>query len=72
MRKTKGSFKATDTVALTTGGRVTVPSEIRAKLGLLPGDKLTFSLSNGDLVMRKVIANSEQNFNVIHHSSKSG
>ncbi|TAL77080.1 MAG: AbrB/MazE/SpoVT family DNA-binding domain-containing protein [Burkholderiaceae bacterium] len=50
----KGLIKMTDTATLHADGRVTVPREIRAALGLLPGDKLAFTLhGNGDLVMRK-------------------
>ena len=57
-RKTaSGSPRAATTATLHADGRVTVPRVIRAELSLLPGDKLTFSLSsNGDLIMRKAIA----------------
>ena len=38
---------------LASNGRVTLPREIRDRLGLKPGDKLTFTmLSDGTVVMR--------------------
>lgn len=38
---------------LTTKGQTTIPKEIRERLGLEPGDKLTFTaLSDGTVVMR--------------------
>lgn len=43
----------TDATTLTSKGQVTVPREIRQRMGLKPGDKITFSLlSDGTLVVR--------------------
>ena len=43
----------TDATTLTSKGQVTVPGEIRQRMGLKPGDKITFSLlSDGTLVVR--------------------
>ncbi len=43
----------TDTTTMTAKGQVTVPREIRDRLGLKPGDKVAFTLlSNGTVVMR--------------------
>ncbi len=40
-------------VTLTAKGQATIPKEIRERLGLEPGDKLTFTaLSDGTVVMR--------------------
>lgn len=53
-----GSSQAATTAMLHSDGRVTVPREIRNQLGLMPGDKLAFTLhNNGDLVAQKVNAN---------------
>ena len=42
-----------DPTTLTTKGQVTVPREIRDRLGLAPGDKMAFTmLSDGTVVMR--------------------
>lgn len=42
-----------NTTTLTARGQVTVPRDIRNRLGLKPGDKITFSLlSDGTLVVR--------------------
>jgi len=42
-----------DATTLTSKGQVTVPREIRQRMGLKPGDKITFSLlSDGTLVVR--------------------
>ena len=42
-----------DTTTMTTKGQVTVPREIRDRLGLKPGDKMAFTmLSDGTVVMR--------------------
>ena len=43
----------TDATTLTSKGQVTVPKEIRQRMGLKPGDKITFSLlSDGTLIVR--------------------
>ena len=43
----------TKLVTLTSRGRVTLPKELRASLGLEPGAKLTFSqLADGTVLMR--------------------
>ena len=43
----------TKLVTLTSKGRVTLPKELRASLGVKPGDKLTLSqLSDGTVVIR--------------------
>lgn len=43
----------TDATTLTAKGQVTVPSAIRQKMGLKPGDRITFALlSDGTLVVR--------------------
>jgi antitoxin PrlF len=48
----KESLMATETT-LTSKGQVTVPREIRDRLGLASGDKLSFTmLSDGTVVMR--------------------
>ncbi|MBL8346262.1 MAG: AbrB/MazE/SpoVT family DNA-binding domain-containing protein [Rubrivivax sp.] len=42
-----------DATTMTTKGQVTVPREIRDRLGLKSGDKMTFTmLSDGTIVMR--------------------
>lgn len=42
-----------DPTTMTTKGQVTVPREIRDRLGLAPGDKMSFTLlSDGTVVMR--------------------
>jgi antitoxin PrlF len=42
-----------DATTMTAKGQVTVPQEIRDRLGLKSGDKITFTmLSNGTVVMR--------------------
>ena len=42
-----------DTTTMTTKGRVTVPREVRDRLGLKSGDKMTFTmLTDGTVVMR--------------------
>jgi len=38
---------------ITTGGRVTVPAEIRRMLGLSPGDRLMFEVDNGSVVLTR-------------------
>lgn len=43
----------TEATTLTSKGQVTVPREIRQRMGLKPGDKMTFSLlSDGTLIVR--------------------
>lgn len=45
-----------DPTTMTTKGQVTVPREIRARLGLKSGDKMAFTmLSDGTVVMRPKI-----------------
>ncbi len=39
---------------LTTRGRVTIPKEIRDKLGLRPSDKIHFTVSDGEVKLEKV------------------
>lgn len=40
--------------ALTVKGQVTIPKPVRDKLGLKPGDEVTFDLApGGDVVLRK-------------------
>lgn len=42
-----------DPTTMTSKGQVTVPREIRDRLGLVPGDKMAFALlSDGTVVMR--------------------
>lgn len=42
-----------DDTRMTTQGRVTVPREIRDRLGLKPGDRMAFAmLSNGTVIVR--------------------
>jgi antitoxin PrlF len=42
-----------DATTMTSKGQVTVPREVRDRLGLKPGDKMTFTmLSDGTVVMR--------------------
>lgn len=43
----------TDTTTMTSKGQVTVPREIRDRLGLKSGDKMAFTmLSDGTIIMR--------------------
>lgn len=41
-------------VSLTTGGRVTIPQEIRKQLGLQPHDHVTITLDGDHAVLRRV------------------
>lgn len=41
---------------LTQKGQATIPVEIRKQLDLHPGDKLTFEVTDGNVVLRKIKA----------------
>lgn len=43
-----------NTSTLTSGGRLTVPKEIRVRLNLKPGDKFSFEVGSGDSVRLRV------------------
>jgi AbrB family looped-hinge helix DNA binding protein len=36
-----------------TGGKITIPKELRGKLGLFPGTQITLDIKNGSLIMQK-------------------
>ncbi|HXW94597.1 MAG TPA: AbrB/MazE/SpoVT family DNA-binding domain-containing protein [Nitrososphaerales archaeon] len=40
--------------SVTSKGQVTIPKEVRDKLGLRSGDKVVFSIENGEATIRKV------------------
>jgi len=42
------------TATLTSKGQITIPKEIREKLGLKKGDKLVLIEKDGNLILRKV------------------
>ena len=44
----------TKTATLTSKGQITIPKEIREKLGLKKGDKLVLVEKNGNVILRKV------------------
>jgi AbrB family looped-hinge helix DNA binding protein len=44
----------TTTVTLTSKGQITIPKEIREKLGLKKGDKLVLLEKDGNVILRKV------------------
>lgn len=43
---------------LTSKGQITIPKEVREKLGLAPGDRLEFLEEDGRFVVRKKLASS--------------
>ena len=40
---------------ITTKGQVTIPQEIRERLGLLPHTEVDFEIRNGDVVLTKAV-----------------
>ncbi|MBS3792015.1 AbrB/MazE/SpoVT family DNA-binding domain-containing protein [Candidatus Bipolaricaulota bacterium] len=44
----------TNTATLTSKGQITIPKEIREKLGLKKGDKLVLIERDGNVILRKV------------------
>ena len=40
-------------------GRITIPQNLRTRLGLKPGTKITFSVVNNTLLVRKTITTTE-------------
>ncbi len=44
----------TTTATLTSKGQITIPKEIREKLGLQKGDKLVLLEKDGNVILRKV------------------
>lgn len=47
---------------MTTKGQVTIPAEIRAKLGLKPKDKVQFEVADDAVVLRKASSRIERHF----------
>lgn len=43
------------TSEVTRNGRVTIPEEIREKLGVRPGDEVTFAETEAGIVIRKAV-----------------
>jgi antitoxin PrlF len=43
------------TATLTSKGQVTIPKDVRSKLGLRPGDRITFVEENEGFVMRRCV-----------------
>lgn len=39
--------------AVTTKGQVTIPAELRAKLGIKPGDRVSFAEDRGQIVLQR-------------------
>jgi len=39
---------------VSTKGQITLPSELRSELGIKPGDKVTISFNDGDIVVRRM------------------
>lgn len=57
----------TNTSTLGTGGRVTIPRKIRNRLGLKPGDQLTFALlPDAILILRPKIHHIEDLVGILH------
>ena len=50
---------------ITTKGQVTIPAEIRAKLGLKPKDKVHFELAVDAVVLRKASSRIERHFGAV-------
>jgi antitoxin PrlF len=46
------------TANLTTRGRITIPKEIRDRMGLRAGDKVVFVENSGSFILKKSVANS--------------
>jgi AbrB family looped-hinge helix DNA binding protein len=46
------------TARITSKGQITIPLDIRQKLGLRPGDRVEFSLENGAIYVQKQVADS--------------
>jgi len=61
----------TDATTLTSKGQVTVPREIRQRMGLKPGDKITFSLlGDGTLVVRPKLRRVTDLAGLLHKSGR--
>ena len=50
---------------VTTKGQVTIPAEIRAKLGLKPKDKVQFEVIDDSVVLKKAKSRIERHFGVV-------
>lgn len=56
-----------DATTLTSKGQVTIPSEIRERMKLKPGDKITFALlSDGTLVVRPKVRGISELAGLLH------
>lgn len=56
--------------ALTIKGQITIPSDIRKRLGLHPGDKVGFLVEDDHVILFRKVSNIEAAFG-IHHPKKS-
>ena len=52
--------------ALTVKGQITIPVDIRKKLGLHPGDKIGFLIEDGHVVLFRKENNIEAAFGLVH------
>jgi len=50
---------------ITIKGQVTIPAEIRAKLGLKPRDKVQFELEDDTVILRKSASRIERHFGAV-------
>jgi antitoxin PrlF len=58
--------------ALTSKGQVTIPKHIREKLGVGPGDSVTFAANDrGDVILRAVLNDREQWDNAVREAQAS-
>ena len=51
---------------ITQKGQATIPASVRKKLGLHPGDKISFEITDGEVILRKM-----QAFDYEYHRSLS-
>lgn len=51
---------APPTAVISTKGQVVIPAEMRAALGLQEGDRLTFAIDNGRLVVERLPTRAER------------
>jgi antitoxin PrlF len=52
--------------ALTVKGQITIPVDIRKKLGLNPGDKIGFLIEDDHVVLFRKESNIEAAFGIVH------
>lgn len=52
--------------ALTIKGQVTIPADIRKKLGFKPGDKIGFAIEDDHVVLYRKQINIETSFGICH------